>query len=496
LPPRRISPSIPSFDFSMRMAYKTSESRRVEGTRKEPDRFPWRPEPVTGTIAGVTTTVKGEILNHVNSLNDMPVAGADRPHIAGVGNAETQETLAKKLERKRKLEQEQYRMIVDLYGHYRDGTFLSIDIVNSTKLKEGEDSLKVIQTFQAFHRYIAEHISGSLASVFSGDGVMCLYDAPQKAVDIAINILTGLKRFNKEQSSLRRYLDVRVGINTGTLLLDDVKDLGTIAERDIDIAGHLQKYSRPGELLISASTWEKIANKTDFKKRWQTIDDTVVYKYRRTFSASARRGPSSLSLVRAHGASWGLRMPRLMRSPKIVLSLLTLIVVVSGLLLYSDWKSGLPLPLAAEKVPVVINNQIKNVGQGKYLTEVKIRQGNSLIPLPDAVFLVIPREKNTQYNRKNGIYENIIYPLEKQGDGKYYVTRYGIFALQVEILDDYLIFLTRKDAENHLQGKKQEGRVARSVPGRSSRDRGDGRAADTQFPSAIVGPGAVGSVRE
>jgi class 3 adenylate cyclase len=411
---------------------------------------------VTGTIAGAENTVKHEIMNTASSTNDVPIAAADRSHIAGRGNAEEQETLAKKLERKKELEQEQYKMIVDLYGHYRNGTFLSIDIVNSTKLKEGEDSLKVIQTFQAFHRYIAEHITGSLASVFSGDGVMCLYEAPQKAVDIAINILSGLKQFNKEQSSLRRYLNVRIGINTGTLLLDDVKDLGQITERDIDIAGHLQKYGRPGELLISASTWERIANKTDFKKRWQTIDDTVVYKYRRTFSPSARRGRSSLSLASSHGALWGLRIPRLMSSRKVVLSLLTLLLLVSGLLLYNHWKSGLPLPLAGEKVPVVVNNQIKNLGQSKYLTEAKIRQGNSLVPLPNNVFLVIPRERNTQYNRKNGIYENKIYPLEKQGDGKYYVSRYGIFAVQVELMDDYLIFLTRKDAENYLRGKPEK----------------------------------------
>jgi len=438
------------------MAYKTSESRRGEGSGEEPDRFPWQPDSVTGTIAGVATAVKGEIPNHVNWLNETPVASADRPHLAGMANTQEQETLARKLERKKELEQEQYKMVVDLYGHYRNGTFLSIDVVNSTKLKEGEDSLKVVQTFQAFHRYIAEHITGALASVFSGDGVMCLYEVPQKAVDVAINIFGGLKQFNKEQSSLRRYLNVRIGINTGTLLLDDVKDLGKITERDIDIAGHLQKYGRPGELLIAASTWERIANKNDFKKRWQTIDDTVVYRYRRTFAPSARRGRPSLPLFRSQGASWSLRLPRLMSARNLVLSILTLLLLVSGLLLYNRWKSGLPLPLAGEKIPVVINNQIKNLGQSKYLTEAKIRQGNLLIPLPNNVFLVIPRERNTQYNRKNGIYENRIYPLEKQGDGKYYVSRYGIFAVQVEMRDDYLIFLTRKDAENYLQGKSEK----------------------------------------
>ena len=42
-------------------------------------------------------------------------------------------TLAQKLARKKELEKEQFLMMKDLYGHYRNGTFLSIDIVGSTK---------------------------------------------------------------------------------------------------------------------------------------------------------------------------------------------------------------------------------------------------------------------------------------------------------------------------------------------------------------------------
>jgi class 3 adenylate cyclase len=411
---------------------------------------------VTGRIAGAENRVKHGTMNTVRSRDDIPVVLADRSHVAVMGKNEEQESLEKKLERKKELEQEHHKMIVDLYGHYRNGTFLSIDIVDSTKLKEGEDSLRVIQTFQAFHRYIAERITGCLASVFSGDGVMCLYETPQEAVDVALDIFGGLKRFNKEHSSLRRYLNVRIGINTGTLLLDDVKELGKITERDIDIAGHLQKYGRPGELLISASTWERIATKTDFKKKWQTIDATVVYRYRRTFSPAARGTRSSLPLSSTYTPSWGLKIPRLMGWRNVVFSLLALLLLLSGFLLYNQRNPGPPLPLAGEKIPVVINNQIKNLGQSKYLTEARIRRGNSLSPLPNNVFLVIPKERNTQYNQKNGIYENKIYPLEKQGDGKYYVSKYGIFAVQVEIMDDCLIFLTRKDAENYVRGKSEK----------------------------------------
>lgn len=368
----------------------------------------------------------------------------------------TKETLAAKLERTKELEQEQYRMMVDLYSHYRNGTFLSVDIVNSTKLKEGEDSLRVIQTFQAFHRSIGEHIKGSLASVFSGDGVMCLYETPQEAVDVAVNVLRGLPQFNKEQSSLRRYLNVRIGINSGTLLLDDVKDLGKLTERNIDIAGHLQKYGGPGEILISASTWERIRNKTDFSKRWKTIDNTVVYKYRRAFSPSRQRTGSSFPLSRSRKVSWGLKFPPLVTLRRVVFSLLAVGLLASGFLFYRQWDARLPLGLKGEKTPIVVDNQVKYMGQNKFLTEAKMKQGNDLVPLPTRAFLVIPAGKNTPYNRKNGLHENTVYSLERVKNDRYYVNQLGIFALQVEILDGYLIFLTKRDAENYLRGKSDK----------------------------------------
>ena len=81
-------------------------------------------------------------------------------------------SLEEKLARKKELEKEQFQMMKDLYGHYRNGTFLSMDIVGSTKLKEGEDSICVVQSFQAFHRYINENISRG-----NWHKLSCIYDS-------------------------------------------------------------------------------------------------------------------------------------------------------------------------------------------------------------------------------------------------------------------------------------------------------------------------------
>jgi len=105
-----------------------------------------------------------------------------------------------------------------------------------------------------------------------------------------------------------------------------------------------------------------------------------------------------------------------------------------------------------ELIPVVIGNIVTNMGENKYLSRAKIKQGDKLVSLPDRVFLVIPRNKNTLYNRKNGLHEETVYPLHKRNNDRYIVNNYGLFSVQVEILDDYLIFLTTNDAENYLRG--------------------------------------------
>jgi class 3 adenylate cyclase len=391
-------------------------------------------------------------------------------------------TLGEKLQRQRELEQQQSSVIVDLYSHYRNGTFLSVDVVNSAKLKEGEDSLKVVRTFLAFHRYLSKVTHGALASLFSGDSVMCLFKRPQEAVDVAISILRGLEGFNREESSLSGYLNVRAGIHSGTVLLDNTKDLTKVTAWDMDVAWHLQKHSRPGSLLISRSTLKQIDNKGDFRRGWRKIAHTNVYSYRCPLSPG--RNVSGWLRLRSprQGEDWRResRQPALFPGRRIVWSLLIVIASASCFFLYSLWKSRSPsfsaaklFPAASispvkdgaeytslgraslpvqELIPVVIRNTVTNMGEKRYLSRAKIKQGDRLVSLPDRVFLVIPRNKNTLYNRKNGIHEETIYPLNKQDGDRYVVNNYGLFTVKVEILDDYLIFLTTKEAKTYLKG--------------------------------------------
>jgi class 3 adenylate cyclase len=366
------------------------------------------------------------------------------------------ESLAEKLERKREMEKEQFTMMTDLYGHYRNGTFLSIDIVGSTRLKEGEDSLKVMQAFQAFHRFISENIYGSLGSVFSGDGVMCLFGEAPEAVNAALRILKGLEKFNKEESQLKKYLNVRVGINSGTILADVVKDLGKVTERNIDIAGHLQKFARPGEMLISAFTWELIADQDDFIKQWKTIDNVVVYRYKYNTTPLAeqpywnRASRSIETMIEEKIAPRWDRIRKYFNLRYIICILVTVVTFAILVIFYLQWDRKSNNGPSGEKSALIENNRVRGMGPDLRLGHARIRSEGRWTDLPNSIYLVIPKGTNTSANEKNGIRENKVITLHRDTSGYFAAVSLGFFSKELEVRNGYLIFLTREEAERYL----------------------------------------------
>ena len=73
---------------------------------------------------------------------------------------------------------------------------------------------------------------------------------------------------------------VRIGINTGVCLVDESREKGKWVSETMDIAGHLQKYSEPGEIRIGEETYKKLMDKTNFKED-KSIDGVKTYLYQR-----------------------------------------------------------------------------------------------------------------------------------------------------------------------------------------------------------------------
>lgn len=366
--------------------------------------------------------------------------------------------LNEKIQRQKKLGQAQFQAMMDVYGHYREGTFMSLDIVGSTKLKEGVDSIAVVDSFKAFHGYVSAFITGSVSSVFSGDGVMCLFKTPQEAVDAGLAILRNLETFNRHKSRLKRYLNVRVGVNTGMILYEEKKELGKYTERTIDIAGHFQKYGEPGQLLVSRATWEKLSNQDEFKKRWWRIDKTTVYEYKKIYTPAV----STLPLLRIL-PSWDKVRYKIRRAMFLVLREWKYKIAFGGaaimvllLIYFNNFWNGDTFPmLKRDEAAIhgwVVNNKVWYARPWYQLSDAKIKVGETWQYLPKTVYLIVPQGKNSTHNMQLGIRENEIVTLKRTIGNRYCMAwgRTGIYLRYVETFNNYYVFMDKDTAEEFL----------------------------------------------
>ncbi len=158
-------------------------------------------------------------------------------------------------ERKELLQQ-----LVQLQDKLRSGeraaTFLSVDIVGSTRMKETCDPLSLEFTFNEYHQYvktIAERNGGRVHST-AGDGVTCAFDNPRQAFNAGRATLAGLFEFNAYRNRTGQPIELRAGLHTGNVMAPgaDIRDVNFA--HVIDVAAHLQKAAPTGALAVSQAS--------------------------------------------------------------------------------------------------------------------------------------------------------------------------------------------------------------------------------------------------
>ncbi len=153
--------------------------------------------------------------------------------------------------------QELLKQLVDLQDKLRSGekslTFLSVDIVGSTKMKELADPLAVEFTFNEYHKYVETLVKrhGGRIHSTAGDGMTCAFDHPQQAFSAGRNIQAGLIELNTHRNKIGFPIQLRAAIHCGTVMApgQDVQSLNFA--HVIDIAAHLQKACPPGCIAVS-----------------------------------------------------------------------------------------------------------------------------------------------------------------------------------------------------------------------------------------------------
>lgn len=165
-----------------------------------------------------------------------------------------------------------------LEGMERDLVFLSLDVVGSTHMKEGEGHFEITHDFLNFRSFVEEILSRYhvVKSTWTPDGLMCCFLSLPEAVKAAQECLSGLDHFNSSIKKMQKAsFAIRCGIYAGRLWFDESIPLEELTDRVIDIAGHLQKNAPINTILLAESAVPKGTSFVGF-----VLTDIVVDKMR------------------------------------------------------------------------------------------------------------------------------------------------------------------------------------------------------------------------
>lgn len=153
-------------------------------------------------------------------------------------------------------------------GERRIVTVLFCDIVGSTALGErlGPQRYKIVMD-QVLGRIITAvaRYEGTVAQVM-GDGLLTFFGAPlaheddaERAVRAALDIRDAVAAYSKDlETTYGLTLQVRIGLNTGPIVLSEITDVVQIAYNalgdTVTTAARLQTAAQPGTILVSEVT--------------------------------------------------------------------------------------------------------------------------------------------------------------------------------------------------------------------------------------------------
>lgn len=157
----------------------------------------------------------------------------------------------------------------------RIATVMFADIAGFTAMSEKMDPEQVTCTMNDCFCMMEEciQIHGGTIDKFIGDCVMVLFgvpkaleDAPQKAVNTAIELRNRLHKFNGDKK-LDVTLDIHIGINTGPVVAGMIggseKQEFTVMGDTVNIASRLEDASQVGQILVGPATYK--ATRAGFK---------------------------------------------------------------------------------------------------------------------------------------------------------------------------------------------------------------------------------------
>jgi class 3 adenylate cyclase len=173
----------------------------------------------------------------------------------------------------------QAKRILD--GQKKNLSFLAVDVVNSSGMKQGEDPVLAERDFRHYRKLVESCIGkhGALKSAWTPDGVMICFSSLEDAVLAGQDLIRGLDDFNREVKAIKSDFAVRCGVNSGIVMFDETVRMEEMSDGCIDLAGHMQKYADPGTIYAQRSVVEGRGEALGFRPNGKTVDGCAVYSW-------------------------------------------------------------------------------------------------------------------------------------------------------------------------------------------------------------------------
>lgn len=170
-------------------------------------------------------------------------------------------------------------------------TFLSVDMVGSTRIKSENDPLSVEYTFNEYHTYVQSVVTryGGKIHSTAGDGVTAVFEEPKQAFQAGKSLQAGLFEFNAFRNKLAKDVELRAGLHTGNVLAPGKDSTSVNFAHVIDIAAHMQKEAPIGGLAVSEKTAMYFGGLRVVSDEEILVDDVkaAIWRPRRRVSAEA-----------------------------------------------------------------------------------------------------------------------------------------------------------------------------------------------------------------
>jgi class 3 adenylate cyclase len=176
-----------------------------------------------------------------------------------------------------------HREIISALGSARRThcVLLAIDVVGSTRMKSGESESKVAASFASYRAFV-EKVLGEhevWKQAWTPDGVMCCFLSRELALAAVQDLLKRLPDFNERENQLSEPFSVRCGMNEGDLAVFADSELEKIADRVIDVAGHMQKEARKNTVWVPDFLYRELVNPRGFRATAKEVDGYEPYEW-------------------------------------------------------------------------------------------------------------------------------------------------------------------------------------------------------------------------